>query len=169
MLDKPHRQNYHQTTIPSEHDMKTTCQSLPGILSVAYLPVDRVQRHCDLKCLSSIPVQVFTTPTQVPLKGPATCETVSRYDNNGRVETTTLRFRSLTTTLRFRSLDPIPTTHPLAFIVTDANRQSYLVGLHEPPYPIVRSTQTTGTPSGDPAVISHEVTFTALKALIPLG
>ena len=125
--------------------MKTTCQSLPGILSVTYLPVDRVQRHCDLKCLSSIPVQVFTTPTQVPLKGPATCETVSRYDNNGRVESTTLRFRSL---------DPIP---------------SYLVGLHEPPYPIVRSTQTTGTPSGDPAVISYEVTFTALKALIPLG
>jgi hypothetical protein len=160
MLDKPHRQNHHQTTIPSEHDMKTTCQSLPGILSVAYLPVDRVQRHCDLKCLSSIPVQVFTTPTQVPLKGPATCETVSRYDNNGRVETTTLRFRSL---------EPVPTTHPLAFIVTDANRQSYLVGLHEPPYPIVRSTRTTGTPSGDPAVISHEVTFTALKALIPLG
>ena len=135
--------------------MKTTSQSLPGILSVAYLPVDRVQRHCDLKCLSSIPVQVFTTPTQVPLKGPATCETVSRYDNNGRVETTTLRFRSL---------DAIPTTHPLAFIVTDVNRQSYLVGLHEPPYPIVRSTH-----SGDPAVISHEVTFTALKALIPLG
>ena len=111
MLDKPHRENHHQTTLPSEHDMKTTCQSLPGIL-------------------------------------------------NGRVETTTLRFRSL---------DAIPTTHPLAFIVTDVNRQSYLVGLHEPPYPIVRSTQTTGTPSGDPAVISYEVTFTALKALIPLG
>ena len=140
--------------------MKTSCQSLPGILSIAYMPVERVQRHSDLKCLSSIPVQVFTTPTQVQLKGPATCEMVSRYDNNGRVESTTLRFVSL---------EPVPTTHPLAFIVTDANRQRYLIGLYEPPYPIVKSTQSTGTPTGDPAVFSHEVTFTALKSLIPLG
>lgn len=140
--------------------MKSSCQSLPGILSIAYVSNEMIQRHCDLKCLASIPVQVFTTPTEVQLKGPATCEAVSRYDNNGRVETTTLRFRSL---------DALPTAHPLAFIVSDVNRQRYLIGLNEAPYPVIKSTQTTGTPGGDPAVITYEVTFTALKSLIPLG
>lgn len=140
--------------------MNPSTQSLPGILSVAYVPSVLIQRHSDLKCLATIPVQVFTTPIEVPLKGPATCETVSRYDNNGRIETTTLRFRTL---------DALPTTHPLGFIVTDANRQRFLIGLNEPPYPIIKSTQTTGTPDGDPAVISYEVTFTALKSLILLG
>ena len=140
--------------------MKSSCQSLPGILSVAYVPSEMIQRHSDLKCLATIPVQVFTIPIQVPLKGPATCETVSRYDNNGRIETTTLRFRTL---------DALPTTHPLGFIVTDVNRQRFLIGLNEPPYPVIKSTQTTGTPGGDPAVIAYEVTFTALKSLILLG
>jgi len=136
------------------------CHALPGIMSVAYVPCESVQRHCDLKCLAKIPVQVFTTPTPIALKGQATCETVSQYDNNGRTEQTTLRFRSLTS---------LPTTRPLAFIVTDVNRRQFLIGLNEPPYPIIKSTRSIGTPSGDPAIIVHEVTFTALKSLILLG
>lgn len=160
MLEKPHRQILHQPTRSSRHDMKTSSQSLPGIMQVAYVPVERLQRHSDLKCLSRVPVEVFTTPTPIALKGEATCETVSQYDNNGRTEKTTLRFRTL---------DDIPTTRPVAFIVTGVNRQRYLVGLREAPYPVIKRTRTTGTPGGDPAVTSYEVAFVALKALIPLG
>lgn len=134
--------------------------SLPGITAIAYLPCKQLQRHCDLKYLAKMPVQVFANPTPIRFKGTATCEMVSQYDRNGRKETTTLRFNSLS---------PIPTSLPVAFIVTDANGRSYLMGLNEPPYPVIKITKTTGAPNNEPSVLTHEITFTAQKALIPLG
>ena len=136
------------------------CQSLPGIMAIEYVPCELVQRHSDLKSLASLPVQVLADATPILVKGVATCETVSQYDNNGRVEKTTLRFKALSA---------LPTHCPLAFIVTDVNRRRYLMGLHEAPYPVVSITQSTGTPNGDPAVFAHEITFTARKSLILLG
>ena len=133
--------------------------ALPGIKSIAYVPCELVQRNSDMKCLASLPVRVFTTPIPIIIKGDATCSTVSQYDNNGRYEVTTLRFDTLT---------PIPTHKHIAFIVTDTNDHSFLVGLKEAPYPVVKISHTTGTPSGDPAVLTYEVTFKALKSLIPL-
>lgn len=141
------------TTIKSE-------SSLPGITAIAYLPCKLLQRHCDLKYLASVPVQVFANPTPINFKGMATCEMVSQYDNNGRIEKATLRFNTLTA---------IPTQVSIAFIVTDANKRSYLIGLNEPPFPVIKITKTTGAPDGDPSVLTHEITFTAQKALIPLG
>ena len=140
--------------------MNTSCNALPGIISVACLSNENVQPHSDLKCLAGVPIEVFTEPLNVPLHGAATCETVSSRSKNGRSETTTLRFKSLST---------LPVDRRLAFIITVASRQRYLVGLHEPPYPIIKCTRTTGTPGGDAAVMAYEVTFTALKSLVPLG
>lgn len=136
------------------------CNSLPGIISISCLPCKLVQRNSDLKYLSGMPVQVFTTPIPIDFKGMPTCETISQYDNNGRNESTTLKFMALS---------PVPLREHLAFIVTDANRRSYLLGLHEAPYPIIKISHSTGTPDGDPAVYAHEITFKALKSLIPLG
>ena len=133
--------------------------ALPGIKSIAYVPCELVQRNSDLKCLVSMPVRVFTTPTPINIKGEATCVTVSQYDNNGRNETTTLRFNALS---------PIPTNRHVAFIVTDVNDHPFLVGLREAPYPVIKISHSTGTPDGDPAVLSYEVTFKALKSLIPM-
>ena len=113
--------------------------SLPGITAIAYLPCKQLQRHCDLKYLAKMPVQVFANPTPIRFKGTTTCEMVSQYDRNGRKETTTLRFISLS---------PIP---------------------NEPPYPVIKITKTTGAPNNEPSVLTHEITFTAQKALIPLG
>lgn len=136
------------------------CYSLPGIMSIAYVPCNLLQKHSDLKFLASIPVQVFADVTPVSFKGVPTCENTSQYDNNGRNEKTTLRFNSL---------KPVPTLQPIAFIITDVNRRRFLLGLREAPYPVIKITHSTGTPNGDPAVYAHEITFTALKSLILLG
>lgn len=136
-----------------------TQHALPGIKSIAYVPCELVQRNCDLKCLASMPVRVFTTPIPIILKGEATCATVSQYNKNGRTETTTLRFATLS---------PVPINKHVAFIVTDTNDHPFLVGLHEAPYPVIKISHSTGTPDGDPAVLTYEVTFKALKSLIPM-
>lgn len=136
------------------------CNSLPGIMAISYVPCNRVQRHSDLKCLASIPVQVFADATPILFKGVATCEMTSQYDKNGRKESVTLRFAALSA---------VPTNIPIAFIVKDVNRRSFLIGLNEPPHPVIKITKTTGTTNNEPSVLTHEITFTAQKALIPLA
>ncbi|MBR7022800.1 MAG: hypothetical protein IKI09_04930 [Bacteroidales bacterium] len=96
--------------------------------------------------------------TPIAFVGVPTCEAVSTYNNNGRVEQTTLRFKTL---------DDVPTNRHIAFVVTDCNGQSYVIGQHEKPRPIIKTTSATGTPGGDPAVCSVEVTLYAQKSLIP--
>ena len=137
--------------------MKTT-QSLPGIKFIGYVPAENLQREIMNKHLAGIPVGIFTDITPIAFCGAPTCEAVSTYNNNGRIEQTTLRFKTL---------DDLPTYRHIAFVVTDCNNQSYIIGQREKPRPIVNITQNTGTPNGDPAVLSVEVTLYAQKSLIP--
>ncbi len=133
-------------------------QSIPGIKALGYVPAERLQREIMYKHLAGLPVGIFTEVMPIAFVGVPTCEAVSTYNNNGRVEQTTLRFKTL---------DDVPTNRHIAFVITDCNGQSYVIGQHEKPRPIIKTTSTTGTPGGDPAVCSVEVTLYAQKSLIP--
>jgi len=133
-------------------------QSLPGIQAIGYVPSERLQREIMYKYLAGVSVGIFTDVTPIAFVGVPTCETVSTYNNNGRVEQTTLRFATL---------DDVPLYRHIAFVVTDCNGQSYLIGQHEKPRPIIKESGHTGTPTGDPAVRTYEVTLYAQKSLIP--
>ena len=137
--------------------MKST-QSLPGIRFVGYVSAESLQREIMYKHLAGIPVGIFTDVTPIAFFGVPTCEAVSTYNNNGRIEQTTLRFQTL---------DVVPLNRHIAFIVTDCNNQSYVIGQHEKPRPIIKASGHTGTPGGDPAVRTYEVTLYAQKSLIP--
>ena len=132
--------------------------SLPGIKFIGFVSAENLQREMMFKHLAGIPVGVFTDITPIAFCGVPTCEAVSTYNKNGRIEQTTLRFRTL---------DVLPTTRHVAFVVTDCNNQSYIIGQHEKPRPIVKVTRDTGTPNGDPAVATVEITIYAQKSLIP--
>jgi len=132
--------------------------SLPGIKFIGFVSAENLQREMMFKHLAGIPVGVFTDITPIAFCGVPTCEAVSTYNKNGRIEQTTLRFRTL---------DVLPTTRHVAFVVTDCNNQSYIIGQHEKPRPIVKVTRDTGTPNGDPAVATVEITLYAQKSLIP--
>ena len=69
--------------------------SLPGIKAIGYIPAERLQREIMYKHLAGIPVGIFTDVTPIAFVGVPTCEAVSTYNNNGRVEQTTLRFQTL--------------------------------------------------------------------------
>lgn len=137
--------------------MKQT-QSLPGIKFIGHVPADNLQREIMNKHLAGLPVGIFTDIAPVAFCGVPTCEAVSTYNNNGRIEQVTLRFKTL---------DTLPLNRHIAYIVTDCNGQSYIIGQREKPRPIVKITRDTGTPNGDPAVCSVEVTLYAQKSLIP--
>ena len=133
-------------------------QSLPGIKFIGYVLADNLQREMMNKHLANLPVGIFTDITPIAFCGVPTCEAVSTYNNNGRIEQTTLRFKTL---------DDLPTNRHVAYVVTDCNNQSYIIGQRERPRPIVKVTRDTGTPNGDPAVASVEITLYAQKSLIP--
>lgn len=132
--------------------------SLPGIKFIGFVVAENLQREMMFKHLAGIPVGVFTDITPIAFCGVPTCEAVSTYNKNGRIEQTTLRFKTL---------DVPPSTRHVAFVVTDCNNQSYIIGQHEKPRPIVKVTRDTGTPNGDPAVATVEITLYAQKSLIP--
>ena len=132
--------------------------SLPGIKSIGFVLAENLQREMMYKHLAGIPVGVFTDISPIAFCGVPTCEAVSTYNKNGRIEQTTLRFKTL---------DVPPSTRHVAFVVTDCNNQSYIIGQHEKPRPIVKVTRDTGTPNGDPAVATVEITLYAQKSLIP--
>ena len=132
--------------------------SLPGITFIGILPAERLQREIMNKHLAGLAVGIFTDVMPIAFVGTPTCEAVSTYNKNGRIEHTTLRFKTL---------DKLPTYRHIAFVVKDCNNRSYVIGQHEKPRPIVNITQNTGTPNGDPAVLSVEVTLYAQKSLIP--
>ena len=132
-------------------------QSLPGIKNLGYVLSERLQRQITSKSLVNLPVGVFTDITPINFVGNPACETQSDYDNNGRLEKSTLRF--LTN-------DNIPIYKNIAFVMTDVNGQSWLLGTREKPRPIIRVTKNTGVPEGDPSAYSFEVTLYAHKALV---
>lgn len=133
-------------------------QSLPGIKAIGYVPAERLQREIMYKHLAGVPVGIFTDVTPIAFVGVPTCEAVSTYNNNGRVEQAILRFQTL---------DEVPLYRHIAFVITDCNGQSYIIGQREKPRPIIKESWHTGTPNGDPAVRSYEVTLYAQKSLIP--
>ena len=137
--------------------MKTII-SLPGIKFIGHAPAENLQREIMNKHLAGLPVGIFTVITPIAFSGVPSCEAESIYNNNGRIEQVTLRFKTL---------DVLPLHRHIAYIITDCNNQSYIIGQREKPRPIVKVTRDTGTPNGDPAVCSVEVTLYAQKSLIP--
>ena len=133
-------------------------QSLPGIKFIGYVGADKLQREMMYKHLAGLPVGVFTDITPIAFSGLPTCEAVSSYNNNGRIEMTTLRFRTL---------DALPSSRHVAFVVTDCLNRSYIIGTMEKPRPMVKVTRDSGAPAGDPCVATVEVTLYAQKSLIP--
>lgn len=137
-----------------------THSNIPGITKISFLKCSSLQSNIEWKSMAGIPVGIAAEQKEVPFSGIPTCEAVTDYNKNDETQKTTLKFKSVC---------DIPTDTPLAFIVTDAHRKSYLIGVKEKPYPIIKKEETTGTPDGDSSVISYEITRTSLKSLISVA
>jgi hypothetical protein len=138
--------------------MKNNYQSLPGITQISYCLCSNIQPNIVLKHSSGILVGVFTEITPVRFFGQPSYEAVEEYDNNGR---------KVLCTLKFVSNDNIPLHKHLAFVITDASGTSFIIGSRERPYPVIKSSANSGTPSGESIATSYEVRWTAIASPVP--
>jgi hypothetical protein len=130
-------------------------QSLPNIIDIYIVPCASLVPNITEKYRAGLPVAIFPLPSPIEQYGNASCEAEQEYDNGGYSEKTVLQF---TTT---ENISQFP---PLAFVVTDAGGQSYIIGTKEAPYPIMEITQTIDK---EVHVNTVKVTFTRPKSLVP--
>lgn len=133
--------------------MQNFNHSLPGIAKIGYCLCENIQPNIVLKHSSGIPVGVFTEIVPVRFFGVPTCETSSEYDSNGR---------KVVYTLKFVTNDNIPLNKHLAFVITDASGASYIIGSRERPYPVVKSSATSGNPSGESNATTYEIKWSSV-------
>lgn len=139
--------------------MSNICTYLPGVSFVGYLDCEKLTPNLAFRCGAEMPVGVLTAITPIRFVGVPTCESTSQYENNGRL---------WETTLKFSSNDILPLHLHLGFVVKDASGNTFLIGSRERQYPSVKATKSSGSPSGEPAVISYEIKWkSAVCSLIP--
>lgn len=136
----------------------TPCFSLPGISAIAFIRSSDLLPDLTLQALADFPITINPEPTPIPFTGDATCETTQTNASVGPSQTAELSFLS-----RLQ----LPTDHYLAFLLTDANGQTYLLGTRED-HPLIERIQSFGSPSADPSTFTYRVELSAPIALIPV-
>ena len=130
-------------------------QSLPNITAIYYVPCASLIPNITEKHRAGLPVAIFPLPSPIEQYGNASCEAEQEYVGGGYSEKTVLEFNTT---------DDLRHYPPLAFVVTDADGQSYIIGTKEAPYPIMEITQTIDK---EVHVNTVKVTFTRPKSLVP--
>ena len=130
-------------------------QSLPNITAIFYVPCASLVPNITEKYRAGLPVAIFPLPSAIEHYGNASCEAEQEYVDGGYSEKTVLQFNTT---------DDLSHYPALAFVVTDADGQSYIIGTKEAPYPIMEITQTIDK---EVHVNTVKVTFTRRKSLVP--
>lgn len=134
-------------------------QSLPGIATIHTVECASLMPNMMLRAQCNLPNAVFTDAVQVDLIGTPSLKNETKYNNGGYSESAALEYVT--------TVQPSVDT-PLAFIVKCVNGDTYLLGTREKPYPVVKTTKTTGTPDSEASVYKVEISYLAPKTLIPI-
>ena len=90
------------------------------------------------------------------------CEILHRQDKEKIFSLGRTYYES--TTLQFTTTDEIRQSQELAFVVTDVNNHTYVIGCKEAPYPVVDITTNLDNETN---ISEVKVTFQRQKSLIP--
>lgn len=136
---------------------QSNCSRLPGITHIGLLPCAMLPQNVADSYLAGIPVVLPSAGLNIPFCGVPICEVSSEYSNNGSLEKATLTFASS----QF-----IAEKAQVAFVITDVNGRTMLIGAREKPFPIIKRTRNTGAPDSDSAVFTYEISCVAIAALV---
>ena len=139
--------------------MNSTVQILPGVRRIGWVNCSSLPRQVAMSAISGLPVALLTEINDITFFGQPESRNITEKENNGWVQSASLKFRSC---------DELPLDRHIAFVVTDVNGSNWLIGAYERPFPAVRYERVTGSPSGDPAGLSYEITHKALRTMIPV-
>ena len=132
--------------------------SLPGIKALAYVNALELPSDLGLVGISGLPLTLMVQSVDIPFTGEASCVCTRTNEHGAPNESVEMSFQSLLS---------LPDDVPLAFVVTDVNNRSFLVGGKEQPWPYVESSQGFGLPDGESSTTTYTITHKAPKALIP--
>ena len=137
--------------------MRTSTQILPGIKFIGWVDNRNLPDRVDLMAICGMSLAVLTDIHEVQFFNEPECECIRKKDGAGYEDTATLKFSSPSF---------IPESNFLAFVVTDVNDQSFLIGSKE--IPVSKApTRTTGKTSGDAAGREYEITHVAIRSMVP--
>lgn len=138
--------------------MKTTTQILPGVNFIGWLDSRHLTANVALAGICRMPIPILTTITPIDFFDEPQCECKTKKDSGGYEDTASLKFLCG---------EKLPDRLPLAFVVTDNNGRSFLIGSKEHPLAIVQPDERLGKPDGDNVGIFYEITHVAIKSLVP--
>lgn len=130
---------------------------LPGISNIYILKTADLPDDVAFREQSGMVLALAAPMMEIEFHGDAECEHISDFQDNGHFESVTLTFHTH---------ERIKMGQKSAFVVIDVNGVSYLIGAKEAPFPIVKKTRLTGTPSGEPNDYVIEVAHTAIRTLV---
>ena len=130
-------------------------QSLPNIIDIYQVPCSLLTPNISEQFRAKMPIRITRQITPIEHFGNASCEAEQQYEDGGYSEKTVLQFNTT---------EDISQYPPLAFVITDAQGQSYVIGAKEAPYPMVEIIKVIDKDTNGKSV---KVTFTRRKSLIP--
>ena len=137
--------------------MNSTCQILPGVKNIYWVECSKLPSRIDLLAIGELSVSLLMDLNEIVFFGNADCRCVTEKENNGWRQKASLKFRTG---------EELPFYSNIAFVVTDVNGTSYIIGAKEHPFPVIKNEYNTGTPSGDPAGFTYEISHEALRTMV---
>ncbi len=138
--------------------MKTSVQILPGIKSIAFVECRLLPDNIGLHGITRNAVGIFAELQPVAFFDSPECTCTTEKKNGSYQDTASLKFSSG---------QWLPLRRKLAFVVTDVSGRNFVIGAKESPFPVIKVEEHKGSPSGESAAYSYEITHVALKSLVP--
>ncbi len=124
--------------------------ALPGILSVAWLPLQDIPHYSDRLAAAGITVSIPSLPQKIDTCGFPVVSVRSIRKDNCTCQSVSLKFDTA------RQID-IPTD--AAFIIRDIHGSAFLIGSREALPPVVQFSESSGDSMTARAVCQYEVSF----------
>lgn len=132
--------------------------TLPGIVEICFIRCADIPPHSMLASMCNATVVLNLDSKPVKFYGFPQLKWEGGLTNGSRQEKSTLQFASS---------DILPENERIAFVVTTAGGNQYLIGAREPNYPIISFSESAGVPDGEAAVRTYTITHIAIKSIIP--
>lgn len=132
----------------------------PGIKYIGWLYADKLKANVALDGIVGQPVPILTDIHQIYFCGDVECRSKYTKEGGSYSDTATLKFLSPT-------LLPFCPDENIAFVVTDQNDDSWLIGSKEPPHALHPCQMQHGWPDGEESGFLYEISHVAHKSMVP--
>ena len=136
--------------------MKCPQTATPGVREIFLINSSDLPRSVFLDGIIGRPVAIFGKPQKIEFFGVPEFSVLTERSGGATTQTASLKFKSLA---------EIPSSG-VAFVVKTLTDKTLLVGSLEPPYVRVKKSYTSGSPDGDSAAISYEITHKAIRTAL---